>query len=274
MSFKLNLMRGVNSIGNTIFKNPVLWVAEDSFALTNERQPGTEFIFSKCDKDLVAPYRWSMDKEGYVSSRVHKTIKAHILIIGKQVGKVIDHVNRNKADNRRENLRHVTIRENTLNSDRFDFKLNQQFLGVSKIGNSFRANGDFNQQYKSLGTFKTPAEAALCYDWYILTFRRAEKITNFSLGKYSEIFLLEKRISCEDDILKLTYQITSANNHRKSSSFYGVRPSKCSWGYRICSNGSEITKYGFKTELEAAQAREQWLIHHPDCKAKRNFPDE
>lgn len=46
----------------------------------------------------------------------------HRFIMGDKPGLVIDHINRDKLDNRRENLRHVTRSENAKNVDRSKMK--------------------------------------------------------------------------------------------------------------------------------------------------------
>lgn len=271
MSINPNSMSGANSIDNTIFKNPVLWVAEDSFALTNERQPGTEFIFSLRDKELIAPYRWNMEKLGYVRTKVlAKILRAHILILGEKDGFIVDHINRNRADNRRENLRHISYRENAINSNKCDIKLANNFLGVVKKQGSYEAHVHIGNRKRLVKTFKDPLIAALCYDSWILN-NFIDCTTNYSSGKYPKDFLLQHKIFCEQDIRALRYEITGCVKHK--TNFIGtVR--KNSWGWRIRLRGREYSKFGFKTELEAAQDREQWLIQHPDCKTKRNFPDE
>jgi hypothetical protein len=57
---------------------------------------------------IMGNYVWSITNK-YVASRTGgKFIYLHILLMGKKQGLMIDHINRNKLDNRRENLRFVT----------------------------------------------------------------------------------------------------------------------------------------------------------------------
>lgn len=63
-------------------------------------------------------YKWFLDKNGYaVANLNYKQIKMHHLVIGKPPEKVdlhvTDHINSNKLDNRKSNLRHVSNRFNT-----------------------------------------------------------------------------------------------------------------------------------------------------------------
>ena len=68
-------------------------------------------------------------------------------------GLVIDHINRCKTDNRVENLRIVTSRENSINVQR------RLLLGVTADSNRFRSQIMLNNKKYYLGLFKTEIEA-------------------------------------------------------------------------------------------------------------------
>lgn len=66
------------------------------------------FYISKCDYDLVKNYTWHLDKGGYVITKDDngKVVKCHRLIMGiSDRDMEVDHLNRQRNDNRRENLR-------------------------------------------------------------------------------------------------------------------------------------------------------------------------
>lgn len=78
------------------------------------------------DKESISKYKWCYN-HGYAVYQKHRAKKAsritmHGLIMGKKKGYEIDHINRNKMDNRRCNLRFATRSENTIN---------KEFVGVS-----------------------------------------------------------------------------------------------------------------------------------------------
>lgn len=64
----------------------------------------------------VDKHNWSLASTGYAQTRHNgSTLLMHMLILGKKDGLEIDHININRLDNRRSNLRHVTHGENMYN---------------------------------------------------------------------------------------------------------------------------------------------------------------
>jgi hypothetical protein len=91
-------------------------------------------LFSKEDRDLYS-IAWRKDAAGYfVTSHYIKSSKAqerwfahqmvfermHGFIPRKAEGREIDHWNRNKSDNRRDNLKLATCQQNIANTDRIE----------------------------------------------------------------------------------------------------------------------------------------------------------
>lgn len=73
------------------------------------------FFLSLQDFELVRPYKWYQNHDGYVVARIDdKNVTMHQFLFG-QEQTLIDHQNRNKADNRRENIRTATPSENGVN---------------------------------------------------------------------------------------------------------------------------------------------------------------
>lgn len=80
-----------------------------------------EFYFDLDDYTLIKGYCWCIDREGYVSTNLwdddkKKSIRMHRLIVNVSSKKdEIDHINNNKKDNRKCNLRIVTRSQNGMN---------------------------------------------------------------------------------------------------------------------------------------------------------------
>ena len=78
---------------------------------------------------------WSINTNGYLRNNKTKEY-LHTFILGKKEGFVCDHINRDKLDNRRSNLRHVTRYENNLNTD---MCINAKGIYYDSSGNRWRA---------------------------------------------------------------------------------------------------------------------------------------
>lgn len=87
------------------------------------------FLIDKDDFEKVSRYTWYLNQNGYAYSG--SSIKAHHVVKGKPPeGMVTDHINRNRLDNRRNNLRHVTQQENNLNRNSRDRVNKNKMLGI------------------------------------------------------------------------------------------------------------------------------------------------
>lgn len=95
------------------------------------------------------------DVREYMHRRVNNTPK----------GLVTDHINGDKLDNRKENLRTATVSQNGINYGRKRGSTNP-YRGVSKFlgGNLWRARVQFKGTGITIGYFKTPEEAKMVYD--------------------------------------------------------------------------------------------------------------
>lgn len=115
--------------------------------------------------DTLTRFKWEITKSGYVFSiRTHGRVRMHRFVLG--FGKNspdIDHINRNKLDNRRSNLRVCTHAENMCN--RRGWGATSQYKGVRATNdNRWLARIEFEGMNLTLGRFETEVAAALAYD--------------------------------------------------------------------------------------------------------------
>lgn len=107
----------------------------------------------------------SADK-GYYETRLKgKLYYNHRIIWEMIVGekpKIIDHIDRDRTNNRIENLRNVTQTENLLNTTRVPGV--SGYVGVWKKGKKFQAMIKHKQDRFYLGLFETAEEASLAYN--------------------------------------------------------------------------------------------------------------
>lgn len=93
---------------------------------------------------------------------------AWLLVFKKFPKNELDHINRNKLDNRIENLRECNSSQNAANR-----RSNKKYKGVSKC-----LNGKFKAQI-TLGTFDTAEEAAKKYDEILYKIHGEFALLNF-----------------------------------------------------------------------------------------------
>lgn len=84
---------------------------------------GERVIVDDCDYERLTAYRWYISKSPrgykYATSTIDgKWIGMHRFIVGARPGMVVDHINGDGLDNRRENLRECTAAQNKANSRR------------------------------------------------------------------------------------------------------------------------------------------------------------
>ena len=123
------------------------------------------------DIEKVKNYKWHLDREYIFAIVDGKKRSLHSLILKPKKGFVIDHINRIKTDNRKQNLRNVTIQQNIFNS---------VSIGIRKRKNgSWRAGIGINDKHINLGSFKTKEEALKAREQaeikYFGKFRNKEK---------------------------------------------------------------------------------------------------
>ncbi len=124
---------------------------------------GNKITLDKKGLALLSRSSWSLDKDGYLRAKVLGSISYfHREIIEAASGTEVDHINRDRLDNRVSNLRICTRSANVQNSSKRTGS--SKYLGVSPNKNNWRAQITKDGEKFYLGTFKTELEAALIYD--------------------------------------------------------------------------------------------------------------
>ena len=78
---------------------------------------GSSFIIDNEDYELIKNYCWNIDAHGYAVTRCKdgKFIKMHRLITNAQIDDVVDHIDRNRSNNTKNNLRITDAKGNAIN---------------------------------------------------------------------------------------------------------------------------------------------------------------
>jgi len=128
------------------------------------RAGGEYFVISIESLEKVLRHEWYLDKAGYPKSYRARGHCLHRYLLGKQPeGLVIDHINRDKKDNRLENLRIITAKENSYNRSK-SCSSNNLYKGVQKRGEKYVAIICKDGKRHEIGGFKTEEDAAKVYD--------------------------------------------------------------------------------------------------------------
>lgn len=137
---------------------------------------GRLIIVDAIDADLSA-FKWHCCGQGYaqrnipyhVGEKKQKQVAMHRIIMSRVYGReftrheLIDHINGNRLDNRRSNLRLCTSAQNTQHR-KTPRTSSTGYKGVYKSGTRYRANITAHGVLYRLGAFGTAEEAARAYD--------------------------------------------------------------------------------------------------------------
>jgi len=76
---------------------------------------GEEFLFDLEDYNKIKDYCWHINKYGYLIAKTNDKYNLIHRFILNNIWDICDHINRNKLDNRKENLREASYDENSFN---------------------------------------------------------------------------------------------------------------------------------------------------------------
>lgn len=114
------------------------------------------------DNFILQPELFSVykNRNTFYCYRKADAVFLHHLVIGKQDGKVVDHIDNNGLNNKTENLRFVSYSENRFNSRAFNYV--KGIYACTKTG-KFYARIKIEGKRKSYGPFFTETEALAKY---------------------------------------------------------------------------------------------------------------
>lgn len=145
---------------NTGLLQALVELTKNQFALIDEQ-----------DYEWLSQYNWYYSSTGYAcrDQRIDGKkycILMHRFITDAQLGFDVDHINRNKLDNRRSNLRIVSRQENMRNLVKQKKKCSSSYIGVSlaKQLGKWESSITVNNKRKILGYFSSEIEAAIAYN--------------------------------------------------------------------------------------------------------------
>lgn len=132
---------------------------------------GKRALIDTEDLDAINKYHWHYNMRGYAvtnpgTRKEKELILMHRLINKTPVGKQTDHINGNKLDNRKCNLRTVTAMENKWNKGK-QSNNTSGYKGVTFIKSASRWEMQIMAAGKRVSKrFRTREEAAIAYNHY------------------------------------------------------------------------------------------------------------
>ncbi len=151
----------------------------------NHRKP---LSINISDYPIYKSHKWIfVDKYGWVAKGIRCTILPRV-IMNCPKGLVVDHINGNRSDNRRINLRICTMAQNKMNRQCYKRPSDtSKYIGVSKSKTQdyFAACISVNNKTIHIGRFKTAEEAAKAYDKAAIKYRGEFANTNFPRSNYA-----------------------------------------------------------------------------------------
>ena len=234
--------------------------------LTGKR--GGHAIISKIDYALLSKYKWCQDNDGYVKGNVDGIlIKMHKYIVRQYItnipkNKIVDHINSNRLDNRRKNLRLASIQINNQNKSISKSKKSSVYKCVyydNRI-KKYNVKTDIGANGKTinLGYYKSEIGAAEIYDMYLVHNGFSNAKLNFPEKRNK--YLKRKYIPYQKD---------------KKSKYVGVtKRSKNSFRAQIRINGKLIIIKNSSSEKFCAKAYDKYIVDNNIPGKKLNFPKE
>lgn len=148
-----------------------------AFAFTKAMQElilANSVLKAQVDDDVferASKYRWYLHTTGTVARNYKKAYKTHHVALSNEVfqkfdGSMFDHIDRNKLNNQRNNLRECSHAQNCANKSKQNKKTTSKYKGVSfyKRTGKWQAYIKHNYAQKNLGHFLSEEDAAKAYN--------------------------------------------------------------------------------------------------------------
>jgi len=140
--------------------------------VSTKTHPSVVVLVDDEDYERLNTHNWFV-KECPSSFYANRSYHGGLLLMHREIlglrmfdGKIVDHINHNGLDNRRENLRICSYSQNQMNLRPYRRRMSSQFKGVHflKKNNKWVARIGFNNRRIYLGCFEDEIDAAETYD--------------------------------------------------------------------------------------------------------------
>lgn len=216
-------------------------------------------LVSKEDYEKVSQDRWYYNKNGYAHGTVNnKRLLMHRFIMDPPDDKIIDHINHNRLDNRRENLRILCIPKNNGNKSKSKNKSSKyKNVHFDKKKDKFCVQISVNGKTFHLGYYDDEVKGAETVDKYIVHNKLDHIDLNFP----------DKR----EEYLKECYIQPKTQN--KSSEYEGVQKRYAKYATVLYLNGKNIYLLTSDDPIECAKKYDEYIVKNNIKSKKLNFPE-
>lgn len=220
-------------------------------------------LVSEEDYEMVSKYKWYINEGGYVQCTSDKSgyTLIHRLIKNAKKNEVVDHINGNKVDNRRENLRLTVTELNNENKKISKNKISSKYKGVfkNKKCKKYHARTSIGGKNVLLGWFSNEKDAAEAFDMFIVHTKKDHVTLNFPDKKKK---YLKRKFVMYDK--------------KRSSNFIGVKKRKNTNTYisRIMHNNKDIYIKASTDPIICAKAYDKYIVDHNIPSKKLNFSED
>jgi len=173
-----NATRSCGKCSNNIFnkQDEGYWIGIDI--------KGEKFLFDDIDYDFIKEHTWYLDNKGYAMTTINsKKYSLHRLLLNLTDSKIeVDHKNKIRHDNRRDNLRVCNSQKNKWNKDKIKKPTSSKYIGVhlNVKNGKWIANIKYEKRkQKHLGEFSNEIDAAKAYDKICYELRKDYAVLNF-----------------------------------------------------------------------------------------------
>jgi len=214
-------------------------------------------LVDEADFAQLSALKWHFNSSGYaVLYEGRKTIFMHRLIMNAPLHLQIDHINHNRLDNRRKNLRFATRSQNQANK-RHQANNTSGYKGVSFRAGKWEARIRVNGRRQLLGRYDDALTAARVYD----------AASRRYYGDFAGLNFPEAATSPEiERLLDNVPRNKCTPAPRATSRFRGVVWASGRWRARISINGVRVDLGCFEDEAEAAAAYDTAAIQRLETK--------
>lgn len=208
------------------------------------------------DYEKVKDVKWYKDPNGYVSKNLYvgkgkwRKLSLHRMVMDAEKGQIIDHINGNRLDNRKSNLRLATSLENARNA-RINSRNTSGYKGVTKRNGRYEAYIRNNGILEHLGTYDVLEDAAKAYNVKAVEY----------FGEFARL----------NDVDHSGFKVREKMKYYSEYKGVSYHIGKNKWYAALYYKGKMLHIGVYETELEAAKAYDRYAYEVLGDKAHINL---